>query len=316
VLHHNPLFVRSHDFSSISVLGVQETWADPMLIGVGATAGGGAYLMGSLDDLAYALASTEGEFIAPKNTQALIWQAAVPGLLAGAVLPRWWSVSKDELHSAALFQRAGEELLKSSVTDSDLRSKVLAILADRMNAQRLEEAQAFLNSADSKSDGLPLLPAESFYLSAEFRKRYGLENMAAGSAGRELEQLGSRNPLAIDSERIAMDFGVPHPTLTFSSSCSLFNLKPLPLYGGHAGGLLSESWESNNLYWARLADEGGYPPVMLNLLVPALTRRMVVNIFASNVDDWPALFRAMRETGAEFRDGKINVVGVTTVARQ
>jgi hypothetical protein len=46
VLHNNPLFVRSHDFSSISVQGAQETWGVPRLIGVGATAGGGAYLLG------------------------------------------------------------------------------------------------------------------------------------------------------------------------------------------------------------------------------------------------------------------------------
>jgi hypothetical protein len=43
---------------------------------------------------------------------------------------------------------------------------------------------------------------------------------------------------------------------------------------------------------------------------------MVTNIFASNIDDWPALSRAMQETGAEFRGGKINVVGATKVARQ
>ncbi len=60
----------------------------------------------------------------------------------------------------------------------------------------------------------------------------------------------------------------------------------------------------------------GYPPVMLNLLVPALTRRMVVNIFASNIDDWPALLRALHQTGTEFREGKIPLEGTSLVARQ
>ncbi|HLQ51153.1 MAG TPA: hypothetical protein VK129_06615, partial [Terriglobales bacterium] len=69
--------------------------------------------------------------------------------------------------------------------------------------------------------------------------------------------------------------------------------------------LLAESWDSNNLYWARLADEMGYPPVMLNRLVPQLTRRMVEKLFATNLDDWPAILRAMQETGEEFRLGKI-----------
>jgi hypothetical protein len=69
--------------------------------------------------------------------------------------------------------------------------------------------------------------------------------------------------------------------------------------------LLAETWDSNNLYWARLADEKGYSPVMLNLLVPELTRRMVEKIFATDFEDWPALLRATRETGEEFRQGKI-----------
>jgi predicted PP-loop superfamily ATPase len=46
---------------------------------------------------------------------------------------------------------------------------------------------------------------------------------------------------------------------------------------------------------------------MLNRLVPELTRRMVANIFATDIEDWPALTRAMRETGEEFRQGKITM---------
>jgi hypothetical protein len=70
---------------------------------------------------------------------------------------------------------------------------------------------------------------------------------------------------------------------------------------GYASELLAESWESTNLYWARLADEMGYTPVMLNELAPMLTRRMAEKIFASDFDDWPALIQALREAGDEFR---------------
>jgi hypothetical protein len=45
---------------------------------------------------------------------------------------------------------------------------------------------------------------------------------------------------------------------------------------------------------------------MLNILVPELTRRMVANISATSIDDWPALLRAMQQTGEEFRQGKID----------
>ena len=72
--------------------------------------------------------------------------------------------------------------------------------------------------------------------------------------------------------------------------------------------MLAESWESNNLYWARLADEMDYSPVVLNRMVPELTSRMVEKIFATHPDDWVAVLRAMRETGDEFRSGNLAFV--------
>jgi hypothetical protein len=44
---------------------------------------------------------------------------------------------------------------------------------------------------------------------------------------------------------------------------------------------------------------------MLQRLVPQLTHRMIEKIFATHLEDWPALLRALRETGDEFRLGKI-----------
>jgi len=35
-----------------------------------------------------------------------------------------------------------------------------------------------------------------------------------------------------------------------------------------------------------------------------LTRHMVEKIFATDFEDWPALLRAMHETGEDFRAGK------------
>jgi hypothetical protein len=49
----------------------------------------------------------------------------------------------------------------------------------------------------------------------------------------------------------------------------------------------------------------GYSPAALNSLVPELTHRMITNIFATEIEDWPAVLRAMHETGDEFRQGKI-----------
>jgi hypothetical protein len=309
VLHNNPLFVRSHDFSSVSVQGVEQIWGAPGLIGVGATAGGGAYLMGSLADLPYALASTEQDFIAPKNVQALIWKETVPGLLVAAILPRWWMVSANEMHAAALYQRAGEELLTASSKDQDLQTKVIDILSDRMPSDSLERVQQNLRNPENAAAATSqVLPADTFYLAVEFRKKNPNQTSISGTALTELDELSRKNPEDVSAERLAFDFGTPHPSLFVSNSCTLIATKPLPLFSGSASRLLAESWESNNLFWARLADEKGYSPAMLNILIPALTRHMIANIFASNIDDWPALTRAMRATGDEFRQGKISVL--------
>jgi hypothetical protein len=317
VLHNNPLFVRSHDFSSVSVQGIEQIWGDPDLIGVGATAGGGAYLLGSLADLPYALASTEQDFIAPRNVQALIWREVVPDLLVDAILPRWWRVSRNEMHAAALYQRSGEELLTATVSDAALREKVLGILSDRMTPDEIEETDRAVKSEKGAAALLShTLPSDTFYLAVEFRKRYPDQASKWGQASQELEDLSRKSPSDESPDRLSADFGVPHPTLTVTSSCKLLYMKPFAAFGGNASRLLAESWESNNLYWARLADEMGYSPVMLNVLVPVLTRHMVANIFASNIDDWPALLRALEKTGDEFRQGKISVQTASTIARQ
>ena len=313
VLHNNPLFVRSHDFSSISVQGTVEIWGVPRLEGVGAPAGGGAYLLGSLADLPYALASTEEEFIVPKNIQALIWKEIVPDLLVSASLPRWWNVSQHELHSAALYQRVGEELISAAASNAGLREKVIGILADRMTPGRVERiAKALPGPGGTTVVVGQTPPADVFYLAAEFRKRYPDQTSMVGRAARELDELAQRDPSDASLERLSADFGVPHPGLMVTDSSALLNTKSISTFGGDAGRLFAESWDSNNLYWARLADERGYSPAELNLLVPQLTRNMVANIFASNIDDWSALLRAMKQTGDEFRKGKITLQAVST----
>jgi hypothetical protein len=316
ILHNNPLFVRSHDFSGDTVAGLEYVWQAPQLFGEGSPAGGGAHLVGSLADLPYVLAQVEQDFIAPENVQALIWRELVPGLLINATLPRWWGVSQSELHAITLYQRSGEELLTASVGDPQLRGKVMNILSDRMDpnvAAGVEQAMATGRLTDAAPQ---VTPADTFYLAVEFRRRFSAEPVSWGPAGQELEGLSHGNPPDISWERLSQDFGVPHPILADSYSRELLNLKPFPAFEGYSSRLLAETWESNNLYWARLADEQGYSAVMLNRLVPQLTHRMVEKIFASDFEDWPAMLRAMRETGEEFRQGKIaslSMSGAVTV---
>ena len=306
MLHHNPLFVRSHDFLEASLQGFDQLWGAPLLLGEGTPAGGGAYLVGSLADLSFALATTEQDFIAPEKVQALIWKELVPSLLVAATLPRWWGVTPNELHAVSLYQRSGEELLNSSADNAQLREKVMIILADRMTSQRLAQVgQALLRPEDVAAMLPQMMPAETSYLAVEFRARYPGESAHWGPANQQLEELRRRYPAEAGWERISKDFGVPHPTLAQTNACELLNIKPFPFFGSYSSRLFGESWESSNLYWGRLADEMGYSPAALNSLIPELTRNAIAKIFATDMEDWPAVLRAMQETGEEFRQGRI-----------
>lgn len=315
MLHHNPLFIRSHDFSGTVSPNGEYSWQTPQLFGSGVTAGRGAHLMGSLADLPYVLSEVEEDFIVPENVQALIWQELVPVLVTSAILPRWWNVSPDELHAVALYQRAGEELLGAAAKDAHVRQNVMAVLSDRVLAQRREIIEQALVSGHPEA--LPqMLPGETFYLAAEYRRRFAAENMNWGPAGAELDALVQAHPADTSLQRISHDFGVPHPILKQTYSRELVNMKPFPALMGYGSRLLAESWDSGNLYWARLADEMHIPPVMLNRLVPTLTRRMVEKIFATDFEDLPALTRAMEETGDEFRQrrGEATIQSTSTSA--
>jgi hypothetical protein len=305
-LHNNPLLVRSHDFSGETIIGMeQELWQTPRLVGTGSPAGGGAHLVGSLADLPYILGRMEQDFVAPENVQALIWADLVPGVFANAVLPRWWDVTPHELHAVTLYQRVGEELLTASAGDRQVRDRVTRILSTRMIPQassRLESALEQGRVADASSQ---MAPADFFYLTVEYRRTFPGEGSSRGAAAQELESLARQYPDQVSWERLSRDFGVPHPILARTYARELINVGPLPSFEGYSSRLLSETWDSPNLYWARLADEMGYPPVALNRLVPMLTLRMVVKIFATDLDDSPAILRAMREVGEEFRQGQL-----------
>ena len=304
-LHNNPLFVRSHDFAGETVSGMKTLWQAPELLGQGSPAGGGAHFVGSLADLPYALAQLEQDFISPDSIQALIWKELTPELLASAILPRWWDVSPAELHAIALYQRAGEELLTASAQDEALRGKVMTILSDRLLPQKSRRVEHALHEGHV-SELLPqMMPADVFYLAAEFRRKYPEQSGPWGTAMQELQDLGDRHPEQVNWRRLSHDFGTPHPSLAQNYGLELLNVAPMPPFSGYSSRFLAESWDSPNLYWARLADEGGYSPVMLNHLVPELTRLMVQKIFATDFEDWPALLRAMHEAGQEFREGKL-----------
>ena len=70
---------------------------------------------------------------------------------------------------------------------------------------------------------------------------------------------------------------------------------------GYSSRIMAESWESNTLYWAALADEMHVAPAQLNVRIPEWTQKLVEQIFASHLEDWPALLQSLRMVGDDVR---------------
>jgi hypothetical protein len=70
---------------------------------------------------------------------------------------------------------------------------------------------------------------------------------------------------------------------------------------GYSSRILAESWESNTLYWAALADETHVSPAQLNVRIPEWTQKLVEQIFASHLEDWPAVLKSLRLVGDSVR---------------
>jgi hypothetical protein len=220
------------------------------------------------------------------------------------------------MHAAALYQRMGEELLLAAPGNAQLRQHIGDILGNLMTPRRLETTERAILQTDDIATLMPrITPAEKFYLASEYRRLYAADAASWGTASKELDDLVQKNPADASSARISKDFGVPHPTLEQTNACAILSVKPLPAFSGEAYGLLGESWESSNLYWARLADEMGYAPQSLNLLIPELSRHMIAKIFATDLEDWPAILRAMEQTGDEFRQGGIHIASLAPVSQ-
>jgi hypothetical protein len=100
---------------------------------------------------------------------------------------------------------------------------------------------------------------------------------------------------------ISRAFGTPKPTLANSYEPELLNLRTFPTLMGYSSRIMAESWESNTLYWAALADELNLAPAQLNLRIPEWTSKLVEEIFASHLEDWPAVLRSLRQVGDEVR---------------
>jgi hypothetical protein len=113
--------------------------------------------------------------------------------------------------------------------------------------------------------------------------------------------MAGASPNEINHSAISRAFGTPKPTLSNSYTPELLNLRTFPTLMGYSSRIMAESWESNSLYWADLADELSLSPAQLNVRIPEWTRKLVEQIFASHLEDWPAVLKSLRFVGEDVR---------------
>ncbi len=303
LIRANPLFVRSHDF-----LGPEGkfSWARTRLQSTGWPSSGGGRLVGSLMSLPYELASAEQNFMIPTQRQALIWQDLAPQMLLGATLRRWWGMQPADLHYVGLHLRMAKSVLAQSALDSAIAGPVRSLLMRRMEPSRMWRMEdAFRRGRVSEGLNIPT-PAELFDLAHRLR---GGGDTSLAEVGEpylsEINALEERDAGRFNEARMGTLFGMPHPRLAHSYRLELLHVPLFPTLMGYSSRILAESWESNNLFWAALADELHIEPVQMNLLVPQWTQRTLERIFATHLDDWPALWRSLRMIADQVREGMV-----------
>jgi hypothetical protein len=276
--------------------GSNHTWSSTELLGSGWPSNGGGRLVGSLANLAYTLAEAEQNFLIPTQTQALIWGDLVPQMILSAKIPRWWLVTPAQVHWVGMQMRNAETILAESVLDPKLRQTAVTALNIQAAPARAAAVEADLVAGDVATAIARLTPSELYGMSIS-------SNIAAnqGFFDDELQRLKTNFSADVSAPRISLAFGTPKPTLANSYQPELLGLRTFPTLMGYSSRIMAESWESNTLYWASLADQLQIPPSQLNVLIPEWTQKVVERIFASHLEDWPALLKSLRLVGQDVR---------------
>ncbi|MBM3810079.1 MAG: hypothetical protein FJW20_00420 [Acidimicrobiia bacterium] len=298
LLRTNPLFVRSHDF--LGVQGTNQTWRNTEVLGTGWPSSAGGRLVGSLAGMAYALAEAEQNFLIPSREQALIWGDLVPQMILSAKIPRWWQVTPAQVHWVGLHVRLGESLAAEAMLDPARRTWLGSVLGRQAAPARTSRVTELLSAGNLPRALENITVSELFLIAGDYVKN----NKDGGVLVREIQRLAQASPDTVNYQAISRAFGTPKPTLTTSYRPELLHLRTFPTLMGYSSRIMAESWESSILYYVALADEMHLPPGRLNVAIPEWTQQTVERIFATHLEDWPALLRSLRVVGKETRDRK------------
>lgn len=296
ILQTNPLFVRSHDF--LGLQGSPQTWRQTEVFGSGWPSSAGGRLVGSLAGLPYALAEAEQNFLIPSREQALIWGDLVPQMILSAKVPRWWTVTPQQTRWVSLHINQGETLVAEAALQPTRRKDLLNILSRQAPPARVHKVADLLEMGEVPEAIESITPAELYLLAADYWSQHK-DDPAQLSV--EARRLAAEHAPEVSAAAISRAFGTPKPTLTGSYVPELLSIRTFPTLMGYSSRIMAESWESNLLFYAALAHDVGMPPSQLNVAVPEWTQLTVEKIFATHLEDWPALLRSLRLVGEDVR---------------
>jgi hypothetical protein len=194
--------------------------------------------------------------------------------------------------------RYAETLLAQGALEPRRRQEVTEILERQSAPARAWQVARLLEHGEVHTALERITPAEMFVLAVEALRR---DKTASGPLAAEIRSLEQQFSEQVSYAAISRAFGTPKPTLTNSYRPELLLLRTFPTLMGYSSRIMAESWESPLLYWAALADAVHVPPAQLNVLIPELTQKTMERIFATHLEDWPALLRSLRLVGEDFR---------------
>jgi hypothetical protein len=305
--------------------GANRSWRTSEIYALGWPSNAGGRMMGSLSGLPYALAAAEQNFLVPSHTQALIWNDLVPQMLLTSRTPRFWTVTPAQMHWVGLHMRQGELLIAEAVANPATREALAGALSRLADPYRQALVMRTIAAGNTR-EAIELVTPSELYLIADSLTRGDApaDGSAKSPEATEMEHLRKLVPEEVNAAAISRAWGTPKPTLASSYQPELLNLKTFPTLMGYSSRIMAESWESNLLYWADIGDRTGVQPAQLNVLIPDWTQKVVERIFASHLEDWPALLKSLRSVGEELladkmRDPSLSAAGkaaIQTVAVQ
>lgn len=293
----NSQVVRSHDFIGNEAAPAQ--WHATEVGGTGWPESAGGRLTGSLISLPYAIAEAEQNFLSPRREQALIWADLVPQLIANVTINRWRNVTALQLRWVSLHVERGRTLLAAAALDPSLEPKVLDSYRRFASPHTVEWLDQQLRAGEPRR-AIAEVPASILFAMASDPN---LANVSPDLASIEIAAMAAQHSAELSREAIARTFGTPKPTLMHSYQPCLLHLRTFPALMGYSSRILAETWEANNLSYAALADERGVPIDRLDTYIPEWNRSTIENIFATHLEDWPALVRSLNTVAENVRQG-------------